>query len=121
MKTDGWTNRRTDITSRSHKALLWIPNKYIGKTFITSFRTNDCIFLNFSGCSSSMCAVHLSCESLRRGETSLAISSGVNLVLMVLNPLAGDDKEAVVLSKDHHCKTFDECKHHRYVQIDSMK
>jgi len=56
-----------------------------------------------------MGALHLSCESLRRGETSLCISSGVNLVLVVLNPLSGDDREAVVLSKDNHCKTFDEC------------
>lgn len=56
-----------------------------------------------------MGAIHLACESLRRGETSLCISSGVNLVLMVLNPLSGDDKDAVVLANDHHCKTFDEC------------
>jgi len=57
-----------------------------------------------------MGAVHLACQSLRRGETNLCISSGVNLVLMVLNPLSGEDKDAVVLSNDHHCKTFDECK-----------
>ena len=38
----------------------------------------------------------------------MAIASGVNLVLNVINPLAGDDASAVVISKDYRCKTFDE-------------
>jgi acyl transferase domain-containing protein len=57
-----------------------------------------------------MAAIHFGCESLRRGETSLAIASGVNLILMLFNPLSGDDKDTVVLSKDCRCKTFDESK-----------
>ena len=87
---------------------LWKGKQCYSKFRISHSYSLFCIVT--SGCSSASCAVHLSCESLRRGEISLAVASGVNLVLMVLNPLSGDDKDAVVLSNDYHCKTFDECK-----------
>jgi len=61
-----------------------------------------------SGCSSALGGLHLACESLRSGETSMAIASGVNLVLIPFNPFSGKGEEAVVLSKDFRCKTFDE-------------
>ncbi|GAA4092688.1 hypothetical protein GCM10022248_73920 [Nonomuraea soli] len=59
-----------------------------------------------SACSSSLTAVQLACESLRRGECRLAIAGGVNLILhpahyvslCSLNMLSGDDA----------CKVFDE-------------
>ncbi|NJP45204.1 type I polyketide synthase [Actinacidiphila epipremni] len=56
--------------------------------------------------SSSLVAVHLACESLRRGESDLAIVGGVNLVL-------GPDSSAAsavfgALSPDGVCRTFDE-------------
>ena len=49
----------------------------------------------------------MACDSLRKCETSIAIASGVNLVLNASNPLAGDN-DAAVLAKDNRCKTFDE-------------
>jgi len=65
-----------------------------------------------SGCSSSLGGMHLACESLRKGETNLAISSGVNLILIGANPFTrmaqGEEGEdSIVLSKDFKCKTFD--------------
>ena len=32
-------------------------------------------------CSSSLNAIHLACESIRRGESTLAVAGGVNLTL----------------------------------------
>ncbi|PAZ14894.1 polyketide synthase, partial [Streptomyces sp. SA15] len=58
-----------------------------------------------SGQSSSLVAVHLAAESLRRGECSLALAGGVNLIL------AEDSTAAVerfgALSPDGRCYTFD--------------
>ncbi|WP_438939825.1 type I polyketide synthase, partial [Catenulispora rubra] len=58
-----------------------------------------------TGQSSSLVAVHLACESLRRGESVLALAGGVNLALageshITAGKLAG-------FSPDGHCYTFD--------------
>jgi len=61
-----------------------------------------------SGCSSSSSGIHFACESLRRGNTTLAVASGVNLVMNRRNPMHGDYAVSAVLAKDFRCKTFDE-------------
>ncbi|MCX4902872.1 type I polyketide synthase [Streptomyces sp. NBC_00878] len=58
-----------------------------------------------SGQSSSLVAVHLATESLRRGECELALVGGVNLVLAPDSTLAVHRLGA--LSPDGHCRTFD--------------
>lgn len=57
-----------------------------------------------SGCSSAMVALHLACKSLRNGETNMALSGGVNLLLRPFDR----DVMPFVVSPDGHCKTFDE-------------
>lgn len=59
-----------------------------------------------SACSSSLTAVHLACESLRRGECSTAIAGGVNLVLHPAHLIALSSM--TMLSADGACKVFDE-------------
>ncbi|MET9111470.1 type I polyketide synthase, partial [Streptomyces zhihengii] len=58
-----------------------------------------------TACSSSLLAVHLACQSLRTGESAVAIAGGVNLLLAegtfrALEEFGG-------LSPDNRCKTFD--------------
>lgn len=58
-----------------------------------------------TACSSSLLAVHLACQSLRTGESAVAIAGGVNLLLAegtfrTLEEFGG-------LSPDGRCKTFD--------------
>ncbi|MFE4519487.1 type I polyketide synthase, partial [Kitasatospora sp. NPDC056783] len=58
-----------------------------------------------TGQSSSLVAVHLACESLRRGESELAVAAGVNLLL-------GPENDELLaawggLSPDGVCRTFD--------------
>ncbi|KPI22405.1 6-methylsalicylic acid synthase, 6-deoxyerythronolide-B synthase [Actinobacteria bacterium OK074] len=58
-----------------------------------------------AGQSSSLLAVHLACESLRRGESELALAGGVNLTLAPDSDLASAGLGA--LSPDGRCHTFD--------------
>src|SRR5437667_1259358 len=58
-----------------------------------------------TACSSSLVAVHLACESLRRGESSLALAGGVSLMLTPDGFLPLCSLHA--LARDGRCKTFD--------------
>ncbi|WP_394838005.1 SDR family NAD(P)-dependent oxidoreductase [Pendulispora rubella] len=58
-----------------------------------------------SACSASLVAVHLACESLRRGESSLALAGGVNLNLVPESAIGVGEFGA--LSPDARCFTFD--------------
>jgi len=58
-----------------------------------------------TACSSSLVAVHLACQSLRTGESSLALAAGVNLVLTP--ELSVNFSQARMLAPDGCCKTFD--------------
>ena len=70
-------------------------------------------FFNFRGpsiaidtaCSSSLAAVHLACQSLRRGECGMALAGGVNMILSPAHSIAFT--KAGVLAPDGRCKTFD--------------
>ena len=101
-----------DDTMTTDYLHVFLGNKYSA----TASRISFCLGLNGpamaieSGCSSSLNALHVACESLHAGETSLALVSGVNLILLPFNPFSGkaQDENTIVLSKDYKCKTFDE-------------
>jgi acyl transferase domain-containing protein len=58
-----------------------------------------------TACSSSLVSMHLACQSLRLGETNLALAGGVHLML---TPHLGIMESTMsMLSKDGRCKTFD--------------
>ncbi|MBO0856855.1 MAG: type I polyketide synthase [Chloracidobacterium sp.] len=58
-----------------------------------------------TACSSSLVAVHLACQSLRDGETSLAIAGAVNLILQPESSIGFSN--AKMLAPDGRCKVFD--------------
>ncbi|RKG92067.1 type I polyketide synthase [Corallococcus terminator] len=58
-----------------------------------------------TACSSSLVAVHLAAQSLRQGECTVALASGVNLLLSP--ELNVTFAQAGMLSPDGRCKTFD--------------
>lgn len=58
-----------------------------------------------TACSSSLVAVHLACESIRRGESEMALVGGVNLILAP--DVSVTLSQAQMLSPDGCCKTFD--------------
>ncbi|MDJ1172322.1 SDR family NAD(P)-dependent oxidoreductase [Roseofilum sp. BLCC_M154] len=58
-----------------------------------------------TACSSSLVAAHLACQSLRSGESNLALVGGVNLILSPFSTIGRCQLKA--LSPDGRCKTFD--------------
>lgn len=58
-----------------------------------------------TACSSSLVAVHLACESLRTGQSDLAIAGGVNLLLSPVVTRSFDQAEA--MSRTGACHAFD--------------
>ncbi|WNG38298.1 SDR family NAD(P)-dependent oxidoreductase [Archangium violaceum] len=58
-----------------------------------------------TACSSSLTALHLACQSLRSGESTMALAAGVNLILSP-EPMMAVSK-ARMLAPDGRCKTFD--------------
>ncbi|HKP98487.1 MAG TPA: SDR family NAD(P)-dependent oxidoreductase [Fibrobacteria bacterium] len=93
------------------------PTGYVGESF-TGF--SDAIvasrlsyFLNLNGpafvvntgCSSSAVALHLACESLRHGETELALAGGVNAAMSHYTQVRLDEIE--MLSPTGRCLAFD--------------
>ncbi|WP_063765500.1 type I polyketide synthase [Herbidospora cretacea] len=100
--------------SNDHAALLGEPGRH---TYIGANRAmianRVSYFLGLrgpsltldTGQSSSLVAVELACESLRRGETGLALAGGVNLNLLAQTTAAIGSFGA--LSPDGRCHTFD--------------
>src|SRR4029079_8709284 len=58
-----------------------------------------------TACSSSLVAVHLACQSLRTGQSELAIAAGVNLLLSPAVTRSFDAAEA--MSPTGACRAFD--------------
>ncbi len=59
-----------------------------------------------TACSSSLVAVHFACESLRNGDSDLAVAAGINLLLAPdLNILFS---QARMMSPQGNCKSFDD-------------
>lgn len=58
-----------------------------------------------TGCSSSLVSTHLACQSLRNGDSDIALAGGANLILSPHAYIALSSMNAV--SSDGKCKTFD--------------
>lgn len=58
-----------------------------------------------TACSSSLVALHLACQSLRQGESTLAVVGGVNLMLSPFSTQLLNQTKA--LAPDGRCKAFD--------------
>ncbi|AGC43223.1 polyketide synthase [Myxococcus stipitatus DSM 14675] len=100
--------------SGSYAERIAVPGKHsvsgIGQNFISAYVSHlldlrgPSLVLD-SACSSSLAAVHLACQSLRSGDSELAIAGGVEVLLeeKVYQFLSA----AHALSPDGRCRTFD--------------
>ena len=110
--------------ANENQAWLSMINNEIGPepsekydTFILNFReytaTRVAHNLNLKGpaltvltaCSTSLVAVHLACESIRKGESDMALAGGASLTFPIKSGY--DYRDGLMVSKDGHCKTFD--------------
>ena len=92
--------RDADIYSSTGTAL----NAASGRISFTLGLQGPCVSVD-TACSSSLVALHLACQSLRAGESDLALAGGVNVILtpdgMVMFSKWG------MMAPDGRCKTFD--------------
>ncbi len=90
----------SDVYSATGNAL----NAAAGRIAFTFGFQGPCVAVD-TACSSSLVGVHLACQSLRTGESDLALAGGVNVILspdaMVLFSKWG------MMAPDGACKTFD--------------
>jgi acyl transferase domain-containing protein len=98
MRTGGLAD--TDVYSATGSAL----NAAAGRLSFNFGLQGPCVAVD-TACSSSLVAVHLACQSLRSGESEMALAGGVNVILspdaMVLFSKWG------MMAPDGICKTFD--------------
>ncbi|WP_343871028.1 type I polyketide synthase, partial [Dactylosporangium roseum] len=97
--------RRSGVTASNRHVMTGVHRGIIANRVSYSYDLNGPSLSIDTGQSSSLVAVHAACESLRRGECSLALAAGVNLIL------AEDSMELTAqlgaLSPDGRCYTFD--------------
>ncbi len=75
-----------------------------GRVSYTLGLQGPCMALD-TACSSSLVAVHQACQSLRTGESDLALAGGVNVILLPDGFICFD--RSGLLAADGRCKTFD--------------
>ncbi|ONK14197.1 type I polyketide synthase [Streptomyces sp. MP131-18] len=102
----GALDRRRGPAAIGHHTLTGLNRSVIANRMSYSLGLRGPSLVVDTGQSSSLVAVHLACESLRRGESATALAGGVHLNLLP------DSAEAVArlgaLSPDGRCFTFDE-------------
>ncbi|HEX6969589.1 MAG TPA: SDR family NAD(P)-dependent oxidoreductase [Micromonosporaceae bacterium] len=86
--------------SGAHSAYWSIANRV---SYVLNLRGPS--FAVDSACSSSLLAVHLASESIRRGECRMAIAGGVNVILHPAHLVALSARN--MLAADGRCKVFD--------------
>ena len=93
-------NGKADVYSATGTAL----NAAAGRLSFAFGLRGPCVAID-TACSSSLVAVHLACQSLRAGESDLALAGGVNVIL---SPEAAIlFSQWGMLAPDGTCKTFD--------------
>jgi acyl transferase domain-containing protein/acyl carrier protein len=90
--------RRIDTYSISGNALCITANRL---SYLLDLRGPSMAI--DTACSSSLVAIHMACQSLRTGESTLAIAGGVNVMLSPASSVG----VARFLSPDGRCKAFD--------------
>eukprot|EP00058_Branchiostoma_floridae_P003512 XP_002589000.1 hypothetical protein BRAFLDRAFT_87472 [Branchiostoma floridae] len=106
------------VTSSEYLTMTCSPYSNISQ--YTNSGTNSCMVSNrisyefdlhgpsFSvdtACSSSLYSIHLASEAIRKGDCSMAIAGGVNLMLLPITSVGFC--QAGMLSPDGKCKSFD--------------
>nr|WHF58361.1 polyketide synthase [Aspergillus sp.] len=104
-----------DFETMVHKDIDTVPNTYHATGKASSILANRLSwFYNLKGpsvsvntaCSGSLVALHLACESLRSGETSMGLVCGANLIFTPENTAGLSNQN--FLSPDGICYAFDE-------------
>ncbi len=93
-----------DAAKDAYTGLGNMPSVAAGRIAYTFGLHGPCVTVD-TACSSSLVTVHLACESLRRGESDVALGGGVNLLLSAETMTTMTRLQA--LSPQGRCRAFD--------------
>ncbi|MFI9383505.1 type I polyketide synthase [Kutzneria sp. NPDC052558] len=96
---------QADRTAISHHSMTGVQRGVIANRISYVLGAHGPSLTVDTGQSSSLVAVHLACESLRRGESSMAVAGGVQLNLAAESSILMEEFGG--LSPDGRCFTFD--------------
>lgn len=98
------TSRMNHNAIDAYTATGGVLNAAVGRVSFLLGLHGPCMAVD-TACSSSLVAVHLAVQSLRNGETELALVGGVNFMLMPEFTISLS--KAHMMADDGRCKTFD--------------
>jgi acyl transferase domain-containing protein len=98
------SNRVDPQTIDAYSATGGVLNAAVGRVSFFLGLNGPCMAID-TACSSALVALHVAMQSLRNGETEMALVGGVNFIL--LPELTISMSKAHMMADDGRCKTFD--------------
>ncbi|RKH73007.1 non-ribosomal peptide synthetase/type I polyketide synthase [Corallococcus aberystwythensis] len=97
--------RSMSVASESYRSILGNPWQFLATATAYQLGLRGPALTVQTACSTSLVAVHLACQSLRSGESDVALAGGVSL--FASGPSGYLHEEGGITSPDGHCRPFD--------------
>ncbi|MFJ9033467.1 amino acid adenylation domain-containing protein [Streptomyces sp. NPDC102274] len=102
----GYQQGETTDLSSFYRTMIGNKNDYLATRIAHRFNLRGPALTVQTACSTGLVATHLACESLRRGESDVALVGASSLTIPLVQGFV--HQEGLVVSPDGKCRAFDE-------------